>query len=518
MSEEPNWQRLHPVTVIRELVGLAWNFIAAIAVSGFAPNIDAGPLGSVETLLPAAVVAFGFVRYLFTTYAITDDAVLYRRGVVVRQRTVLPRPRIQNVAIGADLVARIFSMQTLTISSAGSEGEIELAVVSKQTARELLAELTAQVDPAAPTPSVPFGEGGAPLVGPVPVGPPLDGAGTPAPLSSPAPTPRTVRYQLTTKDHLLYAFSSSTVAVALVSVIAAVVMMSFFESAFPIFWMVGLIVPVIAVLDLFGFVFEVEPRRVRVSHGLFSTQEKWAQKRRIQLVEVRRPWIRHQLGRETLAVATADVTESRTGRFDLCAPIIADNTWNEFLPDLVDPDAQGGGDVATALLADPIDEGSLNPVSRVSIRRRTIRSATVGLIPVVGLTVAAAATQQSEADLPVGVAWWWPLLLVPLVFVVSFVLARRSWAVDGWLLSGPALAVRRGRFDERLRIVWVSKVQGVFVRSTFFQRRLGLASVVIDTANLGSATVIPDLTIDQARSLADELVTIADRVWLVDGV
>ncbi len=537
MNDDLNWQRLHPVTVIRELLGLAWNFVGAIAVSGFAPSMNAGPLGGLETLLPAGVVALGFVRYLFTTYAVTDDAVLYRRGVVVRQRTVLPRPRIQNVSIGADLVARVFSMQTLTISSAGSEGEIELAVLSKETARTLLAELTAHVQPGA------AGQqevGGPEKGGPHPVGPPLTGPADPAAVgsapSAPIPgigaptdmsaddaaviaqTPRTVRYQLSTRDHLLFAFSSKTVAVAAVSVVVAVVMIGFFDSALPIFWMIGLVVPVIAVLDLFGFVFEVEPRRVRVSHGLFSTQEKWAQKRRIQLVEVRRPWIRSQLGRETLAVATADVTESRSTRFDLCAPLIAHRSWIDYLPDLVDPDAEGDDDAAAAIVAHPVDETLLQSVSRVSIRRRAIRTAVVGLIPVAGLTIGAASTQAADADLPIDVAWWWPLVLVPIVVAGAVALARRSWSVDGWLLSGPVLAVRRGRFDETLRVVWVSKVQGVFLRSTLFQRRLGLASVVIDTANLGSATVIPDLPVATAQGLADELVTMANRVWLVDGV
>ena len=61
---EPEWHRLHPVTVIRELVGLAWNFIGAIALSGFAPDIDGGPFGNIEMLLPAAVVALGFVLSL----------------------------------------------------------------------------------------------------------------------------------------------------------------------------------------------------------------------------------------------------------------------------------------------------------------------------------------------------------------------------------------------------------------------------------------------------------------------
>ncbi len=517
-SDDIEWRRLHPVTVIRELIGLAWNFIGAIALSGFAPDVGGGPIANIETLLPAAVVALGFVRYLFTTYAVTDDAVLYRRGVVVRQRTVLPRPRIQNVAIGADLVARVFSMQTLTISSAGSEGEIELAVVSKETARTLLGELTAQpaAGAAVPLGSTPGDDAVlAPTVpGSVPVGPPLVG-----PVPSAQPEARVVRYQLSPRNHLLYAFSSSTVAVGLVSVVVAAVMMVFFESAFPLFWMFGLIVPIVAVLDLFGFVFEVEPRRVRVSHGLFSTQEKWAQKRRIQLIEVRRPWIRHRLGRETLAVATADVTESRGGRFELCAPIIDDNTWSEFLPDLIDPDAADPiADAAAELVVDPIDEASLQRVSRVSIRRRAIRSAVAGLIPVAVLTFSAFGIQESSPDFPVDVAWWWPLVLVPFVLGISLWFAWRSWRVDGWLLRGPCLAVRRGRFDETLRIVWVSKVQGVFLRSSFFQRRLGLASLAIDTANLGSATVIPDLPIDVAQSLAADLAATADRVWLPDGV
>ena len=494
---EPNWQRLHPVTVIRELLALVWNFVAALVVSGALPSFGGGIIG-VEEVLPVAVVAFGVLRYLFTCYAITDDAVLYRRGVIVRQRTALPRARIQNVSIGADIVGRVFSMQTLTISSAGSQGEIELAVVSKDTARRLLATLTDQVTKAdgfdrATTPGSSLAPpGGPPLLDPTEVGL-LRGQ-------------RVERYRLSTRQFLVYAVSSRVVVLGVIALLVMTVGSLVSGSGFGIIWMVGLVVPIVAVLDLNGFTLETEADRLRVSHGLFSTREKWARKERIQLLEVRRPFVRQRLGVETLAIATADVAESNSGRFDLCAPIIKSDSWTEFLPDLV------------GIPPDPVSEDDLQRVSPLTVRRRAIRSVVVGLIPISLVAAFIGVGTSSGNQWPTSAMWWWPLCLLPVLVVAAIALARRAYAVDGWCVSTPYLIVRRGRIDETLRLIRISKLQSVSLTSSFFQRRLGLVTLIVDTANLGVPTVVRDLPIDEGEFLASQLAGFAGRISLPDGV
>ncbi len=514
---EIEWHRLHPVTVIRELLSLLWNFVAALVVSRGVGDFDVGPefLGfslGVEDILAVVFLGFGFIRYLATRYAVTDQVVMFRRGVIFRSRTVLPRDRIQNVTIGADLVARVFSMQTLTVSSAGSEGEIELAVVSKSVARQLSADLTATVRPAGSAIERTVGSVGA---GPVDAGSsdaslidagsidagvatsptPFGGEGVACPPAQlEAPPTLEPWYTLTNRDFVRFALTSNAVGAGLVFAVVSIASLIVLDQFFGFFFLIGVVAPIVLVLDLFGFAATTDGDRVRVQHGMFSTREKWARLERIQLGDVRRPWFRRRFGFETLAVATADVTESANGQFDLCAPVVPLDSWRDRF--------------ATLGLATELDEESLVDVSKVTIRRRTVRGSALPVVALAGLLLV----------LDSAIMRMMTVMMMPMVVMAAWMLAKRSFRVDGWALGSDHLLVRRGLFDERLLLVRLEKVQSVSVTSTFFQRRLGLASINVDTANVGVTTTIPDLVRDEADRLSFALMIAANTTVLVDGV
>ncbi len=523
---EIEWHRLHPVTVIRELLSLLWNFVAALVVSRGVGDFDVGPefLGfslGVEDILAVVFLGFGFIRYLATRYAVTDQVVMFRRGVIFRSRTVLPRNRIQNVTIGADLVARIFSMQTLTVSSAGSEGEIELSVVSKSVARQLSADLTATVRPAGsviePDGSNDAGPIGVGSIGvgsigvgssdagssdarPIDAGvatstPPLgrDGVAGP-PMQLEAPRALEPWYTLTNSEFIRFALTSNAVGAGLVFAVVSIASLIVLDQFFGFLFLIGVVAPIVLVLDLFGFAATTDGDRVRVQHGMFSTREKWARLERIQLGDVRRPWFRRRFGFETLAVATADVTESANGQFDLCAPVVPLDSWRDRF--------------ATLGLATELDEESLVDVSKVTIRRRTVRGSALPVVALAGLLLV----------LDSAIMRMMTVMMMPMVVMAAWMLAKRSFRVDGWALGSDHLLVRRGLFDERLLLVRLEKVQSVSVTSTFFQRRLGLASINVDTANVGVTTTIPDLVRDEADRLSFALMIAANTTVLVDGV
>jgi putative membrane protein len=163
-----------------------------------------------------------------------------------------------------------------------------------------------------------------------------------------------------------------------------------------------------------------------------------------------------------------------------------------------------------------LGEVDLRPSSRHAIRRSIVRGVVL-TAAVVGL----AALPSLWWDLG-----WWPPTLLGVVGVVSAVLyGQARYRALGWAVDGEYLLVRRGVFDRRLAIVPIGKVQDVLVTETFFQRRLGLATVEVDTAgvaipgsSLSSGVKAIDLTRDDARSLADHLMAAAARIALPDGV
>ena len=85
-----------------------------------------------------------------------------------------------------------------------------------------------------------------------------------------------------------------------------------------------------------------------------------------------------------------------------------------------------------------------------------------------------------------------------------------------------SVIVRRGVVSRRLSIVPIRKVQDVSITETVFQRRLGIATVEVDTAGVGISSAgdikAIDLTREDARALADHLVGTAARIALPDGV
>ncbi|MGD9753699.1 MAG: PH domain-containing protein [Acidimicrobiia bacterium] len=493
------WRTLHPVTVVRELLGLAWNLVVALVIFG---EWDLSNL-STELGLGAIAVAVAVGRFLSTRFAVTDAAFLYRRGLLVRRRVELPRTRVQNVEGGADVFGRLFGLRTVTVSSAGSEGEVKLAWLAAPEAGALIGELLAH---AAEGEAV-HGPPGAPYPAPYPAPHPSAHA-EPYPAvhpdhGAPAATAHSGRtlYVATPADIVRYAATGPLpwlVPLGALSVAAAVLSGRGFLAALAVGW--PLVGTVIAVVDLLGFRLTVVDERLVVRHGVVARKEKWARRQRVQLLGVERPLVRGALGYETVNLATADATVSARDPLRVAAPLLRRGAWAGLAHDLLEPVA--------------LDEGDLRPISRLAVRRRTLRWTAVAVLIGTAVTAVAAASpldggRATVMGVTAGAA------LVPLLWT----LARRSYRIDGYATGDGHVLVRRGVFGTQLWLVRLAKVQTVTVRATFFQRRLGLASVAVDTAApRNGAAVIDDLPEPEARHLADALCAAAARVHLPDGV
>ncbi len=463
------WQRLHPVTVLREVLGLAWNLVFAVLVFG---DVDVSDV-SFEFVAGVGVVALAVGRYLSTRYCLTDEAFLYRRGIVVRRRVTIPRNRVQNVSNGSDVIGRLFGLRTVTVSSAGSEGEVKLALLRVEEAETLVVELLQR--PAGSVVDGAIAPTGAHTAGEVRV---LHRAGA-ADL---------VRYGLTGPFPALLLIAAVFMAVAVAvgrGPLAAA------ATAAP------LIFAGFSVLDLVGFRLAADGDRIVVRHGLLATKERWARRERVQVLGVDRSWLRAVLGYESVSVSTADATVEGDATLRLAAPIAPIGTWRSLASELLEPVE--------------LDEAALRPVSRLAVRRRTVRwSIVLGLFVGLPLSVAVALVERLDSR-------W--LLATAVAVPWAWVSARRSWRVDGYAIDPDHVLIRRGTWDVHAWLVRRDKVQTVTVTSTLFQRRLGLATVIVDTAAVrNGAAVLADLPSAEAEELAAELVDHAARVHLADGV
>ncbi|HDH03127.1 MAG TPA: PH domain-containing protein, partial [Actinobacteria bacterium] len=82
---------------------------------------------------------------------------------------------------------------------------------------------------------------------------------------------------------------------------------------------------------------------------------------------------------------------------------------------------------------------------------------------------------------------------------------------ERWVLGDETVAFRHGAFTTSLVIVPRVRTQGVLIRANWFQRRLGIANISVDTA---SPTVIGqgrDLYLTDAITVADGLLAGVDE-------
>src|SRR6185369_6668355 len=98
----------------------------------------------------------------------------------------------------------------------------------------------------------------------------------------------------------------------------------------------------------------------------------------------------------------------------------------------------------------------------------------------------------------------WPFALSPLIYFISGANYRNL----AYRLSDRYFCARRGWAGRSTHIVPINKVQAVEIHQSPFDRRLGLATLRVDTAGqayTGGGPQISNLPIEEARAIATTL-------------
>ncbi|WP_454050900.1 PH domain-containing protein [Cellulomonas sp. Marseille-Q8402] len=148
------WRRMHPVTpavkgwkvLAAVLAIVAWN--AADDVRDLAEWLGARAwLYVAGAVVLVALIGFGYsaIAWRMTRYAVTDDAVHLRSGVLFRQQRQARLDRLQAVDVVQPLLARILGLSELRLEVAGGAGSaVSLAFLREADAEQLRAELLAR--------------------------------------------------------------------------------------------------------------------------------------------------------------------------------------------------------------------------------------------------------------------------------------------------------------------------------------------------------------------------------------
>lgn len=313
-ADAVEWRLMHPVTPAVK----GWKvLVALVAIVAFQAADDLQELvdwlgGRAWLFLAGAIVlvaliGFGYsaVAWRMTRYAVTDDAVHLRSGIVFRQQRQARLDRLQAVDVVQPLLARILGLAELRLEVAGGAGSaVSLAFLREADAEQLRAELLARAagvhrphprTATVPTPSSPTSTTSSATAA---LGPDVAGASVPADdadYSGPAPVaPEREVYEVPVGRLLSSTLLSSGtlwLVMVIVAVIAMIATSGRFESALVLLPAVFGVVSYVWTRFNRGANFRaaISPDGIRLRHGLTEARAQTVPPGRVQAVQITQP-------------------------------------------------------------------------------------------------------------------------------------------------------------------------------------------------------------------------------------
>ena len=499
----PQWRRLHPSTILVEVVqkvlSLAWFIAIVLLLLYFGGEPD-----KFEVFLALAAllqVMAPIHAYLTLRYAVQGDKLLIRSGFLFKRMRTIALDRVQHINLQRGLLHRFFRVVELKVeTAAGGKAEAKLAVVSEEEAENLRRQLLER------------GTGNAELGT-------TDGSDG----SQPRVPSSELLWSATWKELLLLGATENRIALIFGGFFA---INQFVPNFQPLTWignwiesrfehgdswmgvtlwvaagiialfLLGVLVSIVMTFFTHhGFTLRRADGKLRRRYGLFTQHETMLPVKRVQVVRIDQPLLRRLMGYATLYVESAGtpVTEEAAGAGTtaLC-PLLRRAEIGRFI----------------RLLFDDLELESVDwkPVSRHTIRRAFAHTALFQLILLLILCV---------------YFTWFAGYAIPAVLLVAGWFAVARYRGLGYAERGGYLLVRAGVLTRRIWIVPCSKIQGLTISRSPSQRRFGIANLAIATAGmgLGHHPNIFDLPLPTAREMGDRLSASAHAAgeWLLDG-
>ncbi|QOW22251.1 PH domain-containing protein [Novilysobacter avium] len=470
--------RLHPMSWLFVLVAQLKQFIVPLIALFFFGRRDEGGLWP---LIGVGVLAIGSLWQYFTyRYAVAEDALVVRSGLLERSLRVIPFSRIHNVAVEQSVLHRVFGVAEVRLESAGgSKPEATMRVLTLADALELetLVRRRGRAGSAstrAPGPAMAVADDG--------VGP--DQATHAAATTAPEPLLR-----MGTMDLLRLGVVSNRGMILVGAGVAAFsqtggrLWSNLFErlggtwetwygaNHWPIWqWLAGglamlaaillvlrLLSLLLAVLQYYGFVLSRDGRRLTVERGLLTRWRTSASRRRIQAWTLTEGLLHRWLKQRTLEVDTAASQQEGQAR-----------TLHELAPIAPREDCD-------RLIGELLPQARWHALEWQSVPMRGWWRRMLSTLPWIVLVTVALSVRLGGWGL-LALAW------LPWAAVQARAEARRA----GWTLGEELVAVREGWWQRYWRFAEVDKLQALRLTRSPLDRHFDTATLWLDTAGAGA--------------------------------
>lgn len=452
-TAEPR-RRLHPLTPL--LRGLRYAVLAVVGISwqGFQR------LGLERWALAVAGIAIlvligSLVSYLVTGYHVVGRELRIYEGLFFRRTRAIPVERLQSVELVQPVMARLFGLAELRLEVVGgTKTEAPLAYLTREEAvslRRRLLDLAAAARPTAPVapgPAVPGHSVPAGVVAPAPADQPV----RPAP-GEPAVQPAAPTVPAGPSERLVHVVNNRDLVISqllrpqwwlLPAAVAVQVVNALMDGRLSFIGIASTVTAVIGVISA--------PVRVLLGDWRFTLAQA-ADGLRIR--------------RGLLETRSSTVPEGRIQSVLVEWPLL----WR--LAGWVRASMHVAG---VRVEQQQMGRSALLPVGTGDVAQEVVATALPGVV----------LRDIVIRPVPTRAKWFAPL----------------RYRVLGYHLGPTAFAARDGLLTRRLMLVPYARIQSVRVRQGPLQRRLGLATVLVDVAGGGQPGVAPHLDVAEARALA----------------
>ncbi|HEX6374758.1 MAG TPA: PH domain-containing protein [Allosphingosinicella sp.] len=472
-------RRLHPGTIALRFVKEAPSTLLALpAALAFTSRTGLTGALFLAAGLAGLLLLVKWLAWRRFRYGVGTAEIVIESGILHRNRRSIPFDRIQDVDIERTFLARLLGLAKVRIETgAGGKDEGLLDSVSLDEAQRLRETVRARRAGAAPADA----------------GADADAAAGPA---------GSILFEMDVPRLILFgAFNFSLVYIAglfaLLQTFDRFLPFDIYDPArwlglvdeyLPHRWTFGAIAAVLLMAALlgivagilrtlsrdYGFKLSLDGDRFRRERGLFTRSEVVIARRRVQLAQVDGGPLRGLFGWAGLSFQTLGAGTDRGG-FQSAAPF-----------------AQRSEIEGVLAQAPPL---RLPPPALIRVSRRHIlRSAATRLVPALVAILALS-------------IWARPALLLLALLPLLAAAAALERRFHRYALADDLLFVARGVWRRRLWILPLANVQALSLSRGLVQRRLGLATLAVDTAgaSLLNAPRIIDLRLEAAAKLAAEI-------------
>jgi putative membrane protein len=471
-------RRVHPATIVLRFLKEAPSTVLALP-AGLAFLSRTGLVQALgfAILLALILVFFNWLAWTRFRYGVGERDIVIESGILHCTRRVIPFDRIQDVDLERALLHRAFGLAKVKIETgAGGKDEGLLDSVSLVEAERLRASVRAwqgaapagaqAADAAAAPAAAALFEMGVPRVL-------LFGlfnfslvylAGLFALLQSfdqllPFDIYDPARWVGLVDEHLPERFTFGAIAAVLFAAL-----------------LLGLVAGVLRTLARdHGYRLSSEGERFRRERGLLTRSEVVIARRRVQLAHVETGPIRRWLGWFGLSFQTLGASGDGSGH-QPAAPFARREEMERVL-----------AETRGLRLPPP-------PVLAMVSRRHILRALLLGIGPSLAAILAAS-------------VWWRPALALVALLPLLGVVAWLDRYFHRYALDGELLFVERGFWRQQLWLIPLANLQALSLGRSWLQRRLGLATLSLDTAGAPAMNPprIVDLRLEAARALAREI-------------